>query len=119
MLNYSHLFLQALFFTVFIETAVLFLLIRIFWKKEKFIFSNTKLLFTGFLTSFATIPYVWYVFPVLIYRNQNIALFISELFAFFVEGLIYYFMLNLSIKRAFIVSFVCNVISFLLGRLLF
>jgi len=119
MLNYTHSFLLAEIITICIEIVVLFLIIRLLWKKEKFAFNNAKLLFSGFLASFATIPYVWYVFPVLIYRSQSVALLVSELFALVVEGFIYYFMLNLSLKKAFFVSFACNLISFLLGKFLF
>ncbi|MDD5464045.1 MAG: hypothetical protein PHP62_02770 [Candidatus Moranbacteria bacterium] len=119
MLNYTHSFLLAAITTIFIETVILFLIIRFLWKKEKFDFNNARLLFSGFLASFATIPYVWYVFPVLIYRSQNVALMTSEFLAFFVEGLVYYFILNISFKKGFFISFSCNLVSFLLGKIIF
>ncbi len=119
MLNYVHSFLSALVVTVGIETTVLFLLVRMYWKREHFNFGNGKLFFSGILASFATIPYVWLVFPVLLYHDRGIALLYGEVSAFFVEAVIYFFVLDISMKRALAISLICNAVSFSFGKFLF
>ena len=99
-----------------ISTAIAFWM---FWIKRfspdlKF----TRLIFAGFITSFATLPYVWFVFPVLI--TQKIwYILVSELFAVIVEAAIYFFILNVRWRVCFVLSFVCNMASFGIGSILF
>lgn len=116
MLNYVHNFLFALSLTVAIESIVLFLLFY-FALKEKS--NNIKIFFAGLFASFATLPYVWFVFPTIFYTNLNIAVGISEIFVIIVEGIFYHFLLKLSWKKAFLVSLICNVISFGIGKVVF
>ena len=118
-LNYTYSFLSALVVTVSMETAVVFLLVRMYWKRGSFNFGNGKLFFSGILASFATIPSVWFVFPVLLYHDQGIAILYGEAFAFFVEAVIYYFVIDISLKRALVISLICNLTSYLLGKFLF
>lgn len=116
MLVYTHRFLFALVFTVFVEIGIVLFLIRKFFKIKDI--SSVKLLFSGFFASFATIPYVWFVFPVLIYWSSFAAIFWGEIFATTIEAIIYFFILKLDIKKSFFVSVVCNSFSFLLGLLI-
>jgi hypothetical protein len=118
---YGIQFLFALFMTVLIEVPVLFLFIRkLFDLPEKKI-PLKRLVFFGFLASFATIPYLWFVlkdlfsYSLLTYGGRWIFVILAEASITLFEATIYYFSLNLSLKRAFAVSFACNAASFLIG----
>ena len=80
------------------------------------------LVFTGIVCSFATLPYVWFIFPYLI-ENQTLYVITAELFAVVVETIIYYYVFKythkLSLKNSFVLSFLCNLASFLVGVLIF
>ena len=115
--SYEQLFLYALFFTVAVETAALFLCARLLFKMKRKEVPDALLLFSGIALSFATLPYVWFVFPMLASGIAYIA--IAELFAFAAEAAGYRFLLHVGWKRAAALSFACNAASFLLGLLVF
>ncbi len=112
---YEYKFLISLLFTIFIEIITLLVIIKYFLKKEKI--KNTLLLFTGFLCSFATLPYLWFIIP-LIVQTRLPYILIGEAFVILIESFIIFFMLKLNYKKSIIISFICNLISFLLGLLL-
>ena len=116
-MSYLHNFLWALIFTDIVETIILFLLLwYVFKKREK---GWLKIVFIGLFASFATLPYVWFVFPSLISLfSYSVYLTVAELFAFILEALLYRFSLDLDWKIAFLVSFICNFISCVLGLFL-
>lgn len=114
MLIYTRRFLVSLIFTTAVETFVLFLLTRKAFKLGEEDISSSKLIFAGWFASFATIPYVWYVFPVIFYSSYSLAIFIGEIFAFFVESFFYTVFLKVGIRKAVIISFLANITSFLL-----
>ncbi|ETA69446.1 hypothetical protein MettiDRAFT_2947 [Methanolobus tindarius DSM 2278] len=113
---YEYLFLFSLFLTIIIETSVLFLLIRFYFKIDDL--SNSLLLFAGIFSSFSTIPYLWFLLPQFIDSYQNLAL-IGEISVFLVEAVIYYFVLKVTVQRALILSFTCNLVSFIVGLMVF
>ncbi|KUJ61961.1 hypothetical protein AR687_10410 [Flavobacteriaceae bacterium CRH] len=108
-------FLLALLFTIFIETLILFLLFKTKYKKLNI--NNKLLLFTGFITSFSTLPYVWFIFPAFIHSRFPYILF-SECFAIAMESFIIYKLLKIEFKKAILVSIIANVISFGIGLLI-
>jgi hypothetical protein len=112
-MTYLYNFFSALIFTVIIETITLFLLFRYYFKDKEN--SRGKVIFSGFFASFATIPYVWFIFPILIARSYDLYLLTAESFAFMVEAVFYRQVLKISWARAFLASFICNLISCLLG----
>ncbi len=112
---FVHRFLTSLFFTDIIETATLILLLRTLFKNKT---ELSRLIFAGLYASFSTISYVWFVFPYLMYWPAAVAIGFAELFAFVVEAVFYRFMLRLDWKVAFFVSFVCNLVSYVLGPIL-
>jgi hypothetical protein len=123
MYAYAAQFLLALIITVAVETAVLFLFVRDIFKLSEKKLSNRLLIFFGFLASFATIPYLWFVVPSIFYNQLSSALGIyivlaAEVMISIFEASIYYFGLNLGAKRSLIVSFACNAFSFLIGRII-
>jgi len=113
-MQYEHLFLFSLFLTLIIEIPVLFLIIKYFFKIKV---KNSLLLFTGFLCSFATLPYIWFIFPLFLKTYLSYTI-IGELIVFLLESIILYFMLDLNIKKALTASFICNFISFTLGLII-
>ena len=115
LLLYTHAFITSLVFTCVVETIILFLLVRYWLKGEQ---KTADLVFAGIFASFATITYVWYVFPVIATWPPHGALLWAEPFAFIVEAVFYRFFLKLSWKEAFIVSFLANLASFIGGRAL-
>lgn len=113
---YAHRFLSSLGFTLVVETAVLFLLLRLVFKRSDL--STTKIIFAGALSSAATVPYVWFVFPYLTEWSRNTSLFVSEPLVFVVEALLYRAILKTNLRTSFLASLVCNLSSFVLGPLL-
>jgi hypothetical protein len=115
--SYEFMFLQALLLTVAIETAALFLFARLVFRIKRKQASNHLLLFCGVGLSFATLPYVWFVFPAFLSGFAYIAG--AELFAFIAEAAGYKLILRTSWKNAALLSFACNASSFLVGLLVF
>lgn len=120
--DYVHRFITSLSFTIITETLVLLAIILILSKykiiKEKI--SLGTQIFAGFLASFATIPYVWYIFPNLFSQTMTRAqtLNLSEPFVFLVEVFVYRFVLRLGWRWCFLISFAANVASYVIGPIL-
>jgi len=114
---YEGEFLISLIFTLIIEISVLFIMLKFFFKKEYKKVSWQSLFFLGFLCSFATLPYLWFVIPFFIHSRILYVLF-GELFVFLIEAIIIHFFLKTKLKKAIIISFICNLFSFVLGLLL-
>ncbi len=112
---YTIRFLYALLYTILVETAVLFLIAKYTGSKLEI----KRVIFAGILANSATIPYVWYVFPILIYGSGITALIAGELFAFVVEAFIYKAFLNLRLNKALIISAAANLASFVSWNILF
>ena len=99
---YTHAFLTSLVFTCAVETAVLFIFVR-YWLKGKQRMAD--IVFAGVFASFATIAYVWYVFPVMAkWPMSAAALWWAEAFAFAVEAVFYRVFLKRSWREAFIAA---------------
>lgn len=113
---YIHRFITSLIFTDAVEASTLFLLLRYVFKTRTI--ESKKILFAGLFASFATIPYVWFVFPYVADWQYNTALLWSEAFAFVVEAVFYRAYLRTDVKTSFAVSLICNSASFFLARLL-
>lgn len=108
-------FLKALLLTVLIETLVPFLFFKT--KFRSLPIKNKLLLFTGFLASFATLPYVWFVLPVFIQPTFTYVL-VSELSVTLIESLIICSLLKVGYNRSMLISVACNLASFLAGLLI-
>lgn len=108
-------FLKALLITIIIETLVLFLFFKTLLKKIEI--SKLKLLFTGIFTSVATLPYLWFVLPLFITNSLYYIVF-GELSVVIIESLILLVILNIKFKTAILVSFICNLFSFVIGLLI-
>jgi hypothetical protein len=111
---YIYEFLLGLILTIIIETIFLFIVVRKLFKINKKKITNSILLFLGVFCSFSTIPYLWYILPFFI-KNYTYYIIIGEILVVLIESLIYYFVINLGYKRSLIISFICNLVSFLIG----
>lgn len=114
---YEYKFLISLAFTLFIEIITLYILIKFFCKEHGAKISNSLLFFTGFLSSFATLPYLWFIIPLFIKTRVQYILF-GESFVILLETLIIFFLLRVSLKKSLSISFICNILSFLGGLLI-
>lgn len=112
LLTYTHNFLTSLAFTCTVETLVLIVFVRLYLRRTTPI---STLIFSGLFASFATITYVWYVFPVMVPKSVMPSVFLSEPFAFVVEAIFYRFVLRLSWAEALAASFLANTVSYLGG----
>jgi hypothetical protein len=110
--DYELLFFKALFFTISIETIVLFVIIKTFFKETKL--ANTTILFSGILASFATLPYLWFVLPHFI-PSKITYIVVGELSVVFIESLIYFYILKIKYTWSLLLSAFCNLSSFLVG----
>jgi hypothetical protein len=111
-MDYEINFLKALIFTISIETTVLFLLFKLIFKSLRI--KNWLILFTGILTTFSTLPYLWFILPIFIKTHIYYSI-ISEVSAIMIESVIILALLRISYKKALIVSITCNMASYLVG----
>jgi len=114
---YEYKFLISLAFTLFIEIITLFAIIKYFYKEDSAKISNSIIFFTGFFSSFATLPYLWFIIPLFIKTRFQYILF-GESFVILLESLIIFFLLRINLKKSFSISFICNILSFLIGLIL-
>lgn len=112
MLPYTYQFLISAAGTIVVEAIVFFLLIRKVFKIDSQRMSFPQLFSSSVFANLNTLPYVWYVIPILTFWNLGRAVTIGELFAFVAEAIFYVILLRLSAKRAIIASFLCNASSF-------
>jgi len=108
------IFLRAWVLTVIIETAALFFVLRCLYKISASHVSNKRLLFLGIFCSSVTLPFVWFVFPLVI-KSYFFFLVVAEAFAVITEAWIYSMFLQLNYRKVLLVSLICNAISFLIG----
>ncbi len=115
MYYYETEFLKSLFLTITVETAVIILLTKYYFKNS---FSWQKLLFAGIVPSMATIPYLWFIFPIFFDHHYTLYIWFSEITVTLIETLMLYMLLKPSWREAFILSVVANVSSFGIGWVL-
>lgn len=113
---YEYKFLISLLFTICIETIVLFIVVRKFFRIDKNKIKNSLLLFSGIFASFATLPYLWFILPIVLHKYILLNI-VGETIVVFLEAIIYYFVLKVSAKQAILLSFICNLFSYVLGLL--
>jgi hypothetical protein len=110
---YERVFLLSLCATLAVEVPIVFL---IAWYKYK-IRDWSSILFTGFLATILTLPYLWFVLPAFL-ADRITYLIVGEVLVFVVEALVYHKVLRVSFKRAFVLSFISNMASAILGLVL-
>jgi len=113
--NYTIFFLFALIATIIIETLVLLALLKLIWRKKGRGIKAGNIILTGIIASALTIPYLWFVLPDFLNGVSYIA--IGEIAVVLVESLIIFWILKLKWPFALLLSFICNLVSYLLGVL--
>lgn len=113
-MNYEFEFFLAIFKTLLIEVPIVFVLLRYVFK-NKFI-RSFDIVFVSILASVLTLPYIWFIFPAFI-PKEYFAL-IGEFLVFIIEFFIYFVLLKISYKQALSISFIANLLSYLIGKLL-
>ena len=84
----------------------------------KLIFINKKVFIPVFLVNILTNPLVVYIYNIMsLYslKYKGIFLVILEILVIIVEGYIYKYLLEIKWKKAVIISFISNVIAYLVG----
>ena len=116
MMFYELLFLKSLALTIIIETIVMIIFFRFITRTKDVEIS--KILAVGVIASFATLPYLWFIFSN--FFDQKIWYIITgESFAVIAEAAIIHIVLRVKILKSTICSFTCNMASFLIGTLIF
>ncbi len=116
-MDYGHQFLKALFLTVVIESACLFLLFRGVFRQDRRVLSDGLLLFAGIVPSALTLPYLWFVLPYFVHSQLSYVLG-GEFSVMIVEAALFFVILRIGMKRSVLTSVLCNGVSFLLGLFL-
>ncbi len=114
-MDYELLFLKSLLLTILIEIPVMFIYFRLFDKLSEL--KIYRVLITGFIASFATLPYLWFILPNYI-DQKMMYIIIGESFAIIVETFIIEAILRTKFLKSFLCSLSCNAISFLLGLII-
>lgn len=118
-MNFSNIheinFLSSLLVTLFIEGVVVFLLLYYYFKSE---LGKKDIFMAMVLPTFATLPYVWFVFPYFLIENYTVYLWVSEIFVLIVEMFVLSYLLKFTLKNAFLLAFIANTTSYFLGSLL-
>ncbi|MFH1064444.1 MAG: hypothetical protein V1729_05160 [Candidatus Woesearchaeota archaeon] len=106
------LFVYAVILTIVLELAVLIFFIKR-WKVKAW----TKPILTVIAVNMISIPLVWTLFLGLIIISFFFAIIIAEAFAVVFEAYVIHWMnkKQLKLKQSFILSFIMNLVSFLLG----
>lgn len=102
-------FVKSLLLTVAVESAVIAMMVRYYIDRS---FSWERILFAGIFPSFATLPYAWFVFPLLFPHSYLAYVWFSEVTVALFEIVILYMVLKLSWKEALVLSLCANAASF-------
>lgn len=114
-MDYEIDFLKSLALTIFVETIVLLLLTKVVFKEPKN--KTWIIIFAGITVSLATLPYLWFIFPLFL-KSKLLYKIVSEVSAIFIESLIYFGFLRIDYRKALIISIICNSISFISGMIM-
>lgn len=100
-------------FAILIESLILFIIAKIFWKEDKI--SNKRLLLFWILPTTITLPVLWFVLFLLEESSRYVwSIFVWELLVILVESIILKYWLTVSWKKAIIVSILWNFCSYIL-----
>lgn len=87
----------------------------------KLIFVKKKVFIPVLLVNMLTNPFVVYIYNIMsVYslKYKDIILIVLELLVVIVEGYVYKYLLEINWKKALIVSFISNIVAYLIGILL-
>ncbi len=113
-MTYETRFLAALGVTIVSETAVLLALVRWLYRLTGADLPTRYCLGAGILASVATLPYLWFILPALIWAYLPRTI-LGEVGIVLIESIIYVLILRLPMGRALVASVIANTVSFTLG----
>jgi hypothetical protein len=113
MFSYTLQFLGSTIYSILVEVMVVALLIRFVLKLKNIYWYN--IVTAGTFATLATIPYVWYIFPILFYYSSTTGLLLGEIFAVVVETIVYTLWLRLPLDKAFMIVLLANLVSYYTG----
>lgn len=114
-MHYEISFLKSLIVTISVETLVLWILARTSIRgKDVPLF---PVIAAGFFASFATLPYLWFLLPLVLHQKIWYVL-VAESFAVIAESFILLGFLKINYYKCFLFSLICNISSFLTGLLI-
>lgn len=111
-MNIVDIFLKALCWTVLIETLCLWIFTKILLPHKRKI-SLTDIVFTGIFASWSTIPYLWFVWPKIVGADYVLS---GEILVTLIETIIIKKILKITIGQALVLSILCNLVSYSLGK---
>ena len=100
----------SLILTIIIE----FVVVKVIHRKEKVL---GAVILVNILTN-PLVVYTYNMFCVFSVAYRDFILFILEILVVFVEAYVYKLLLNVSYKKAFVISFIANAIAYVTGLLL-
>ena len=87
----------------------------------KLIFVKRKVFIPVLLVNILTNPFIVYIYNIMSLYSlayKDIILVFLELLVVLIEGYVYKYLLDINFKKALIVSFISNVVAYLIGILL-
>ncbi len=105
-------FIYSLIITILIESITIYFIVSYYFKRR---LKKSDILAIGVLPSFATLPYIWLLFPFFLNENYTLYLWVSEGFVLVVEMFMLSYFLKLNLKYALLLSFVANLASYSVG----
>ncbi len=108
---YETKFLVSLGVTSLIEVPIVVGLVKFVFAEKKN--SWNRVIGFAILASALTLPYLWFVLAPFV--DARYYLEIGEFLVFLIEGILFWWGLNLKWYKAFVVSFAANLISYYLG----
>ena len=103
-------FILTYLLTILSETLLLWLTCKIFIKEN---ITTKKIILTWVLCSWITLPMLWYVFPLFMWDEEFYVIW-WEILVLIIEAIIMKYMLKLSRLKSLLISFICNLASFIL-----
>ncbi len=113
--SYELEFAQSLLLTIALESAAIVIISRYYLHKT---FPPERVAFAGIFPSLATLPYVWFLFPLFFRGDYTGYMLFSELTVTLVETLILRMLLPLGWREALLLSVGANTASFGIGWLI-
>lgn len=108
---YETRFLWALVVTTVMEVPVVLLFVKGIFREKKVTWK--RLVLFALLASALTLPYLWFVLGP--YVDRRLYVYYGEFLVFVAEGILFWVGLDLKWYKAFIISLVANVWSWLVG----
>lgn len=115
MYSYRVMFLLALLIAAFGETIILLLVSKIGKFEPKPLY---KLLLAGSIPSVASLPWLWYVMPAFL-PMTSINIIGTEILIAFCEALLIHLITGYSYRNSLILALAMNVVSYIIGILVF